>query len=101
MSAGEFHRLTRNATADVVAFARCVAQTEFLFDDAGDADALAQYRAAWFDAEILNALALERWDSDGRPVDWSAVWHAEFARAAAQTVAALQAVVALHFKPAK
>ena len=101
MSAGEFHRLTRNATADVVAFAHCVAQTEFLFDDVGDADALAQYRAAWFDAEILNALALERWDSDGRPVDWSAVWHAEFARAAAQTVAALQAVVALHFKPAK
>ena len=101
MSAGEFHRLTRTATADVVAFAHCVAQTEFLFDDVGDADALAQYRAAWFDAEILNALALERWDSDGRPVDWSAVWHAEFARAAAQTVAALQAVVALHFKPAK
>ena len=101
MSAGEFHRLTRNATADVVAFARCVAQTEFLFDDAGDADALAQYRAAWFDAEILNALALERWDEAGRPADWSAVWRADFAHDAAQTVAALQAVVTLHFKPAK
>lgn len=101
MSAGEFDLLALKATADVVAFARFVAKTEFLFDNASDADALVQYRAAWFDAEILNALALERWDSAGRPADWGAVWRADFAHHAAQTVAALQAVVALHFKPAK
>lgn len=85
MSAGEFDRLALKATADVVAFARFVAKTEFLFDNASDAD----------------ALALERWDSAGRPADWGAVWRADFAHHAAQTVAALQAVVALHFKPAK
>lgn len=97
----DFDRLALSATADVVAFARFVAQTEFLLDGASDADALARYRAAWFDAEILNALALERWDGEGRPADWGAVWRADFARAATQTVAALQAVVALHFNPAK
>lgn len=101
MSIPDFDRWSLNATADVVAFARFVAQTEFLFDGASDADALAQYRAAWLDAEILNALALERWDEAGRPADWSAVWRADFAHDAAQTVAALQAVVTLHFNPAK
>lgn len=100
MSAGDFDRLALNATADVVAFARFVAHTEFLFDGA-DPDALAHYQAAWFDAEILNALALERWDAAGRPTDWHAPWSADFQHDAAQAVAALQAVVALHFKAAK
>lgn len=101
MSAGDFDRLALNATADVVAFARFVAQTEFLFDGAADSDALAQYQAAWFDAEITNALALERWDAEGRPAAWDACWRADFQNDAAQALAALQAVVAHHFNPAK
>ncbi|VVD60510.1 hypothetical protein PTE30175_00075 [Pandoraea terrae] len=34
----------------------------------------AQYRDAWFELEIVNALALEAWDSDGRPRDWDDQW---------------------------
>lgn len=100
MSVADIDRLALNATVDVVAFARFVAQTEFLCDGA-DPDALARYQAAWFEAEILNALALERWDAAGRPADWEAPWTADLQHDAAQAVAALQAVVALHFKPAK
>lgn len=101
MSADDFDRLARNAAADVVAFARFVAQTEFLFEGAADAHALARYQAAWFDAEITNALALERWDAEGRPTAWDGPWRADFQHDAAQAVAALQAVVALYFSPAK
>lgn len=86
-----FEQLARDATADVVAFARFVGQSEFLFADAADEPARQRYADAWFDAEILNALALERWESEGRPARWDATWRGAFQHDAAQAVEALRA----------
>ena len=90
----EFDELARAATADVVAFARFVNQAEFLWAGADDAHARERYAAAWFDAEIINALALERWDGEGRPAVWDAIWHSAFQQDAAQAVAGMRAAAA-------
>ncbi len=91
MPAGEFDALACHAAAGVVAFARFVDASEFLFARAYDAQARERYAEAWFDAEIINALALERWESEGRPAAWDGTWRAAFQQDAAQAVEAMRA----------
>lgn len=100
MPAGDFDALARDATAGVVAFARFVEQSEFLFARADDVEARERYADAWFDAEIINALALDRWESEGRPADWDGSWRAAFQQDAAQAVEAMRAA-ALYFSAEK
>lgn len=90
----DFDALASGAAADVVAFARFIEQAQALLAEAADAGARESYAGAWFDAEILNALALERWESEGRPADWQAPWRADFQHDAAQAVAALREAAA-------
>lgn len=99
MRAWDFDQLALNASADMKAFAHFVGQSEFLFADAAQAHERERYAQAWFDAEIINALALERWEAAGRPAGWDATWRAEFQQDAAQAVAALQA--AAHYLSAE
>lgn len=99
ISRREFEQLALGATADVAAYAHFIAQSEFLLADAADADARERYAHAWFDAEILNALALERWDGEGRPVEWDAPWREDFQQDAMQAVAALRAAAVLLLQP--
>jgi hypothetical protein len=94
MRARDFDALARGAAADVAAFARFIEQGQALLAEAAEAGARESYASVWFDAEILNALALERWESEGRPTDWQAPWRADFQRDAAQAVAALREAAA-------
>ncbi|MNV80160.1 hypothetical protein D3C71_1737490 [compost metagenome] len=90
----DFDALARAATADVVAFAHFVDQSEFLCARTDDAAARERYAEAWFDAEIINALALDRWDAEGRPAVWDATWRSAFQPDAAQAVAGMRAAAA-------
>lgn len=61
MNRHEFDNLALTATDDVVAFAKFVQRTEFLFAGSSDADSLKCYQGAWFEVEIVNAAALAAW----------------------------------------
>lgn len=78
-----FERRADQATENCLSFAKFVAEAEFLSDDPC-------YRAAWFDAEMVNALALAEWEDQGRPDDWADEWQRAFKADAVEVTRALR-----------
>jgi hypothetical protein len=39
---------------------------------------LTAYQACWFELEILNALALDEWETDGKPGVWLVSWNRRY-----------------------
>lgn len=66
---------------DVVSFAKFVSYAEDLtqlrelFEDE---KSIEHYRQTWFELEIVNALALSEWESEGRPADWQSRWESDY-----------------------
>ncbi len=86
----EFDTLAAVATDSIFAFAEFTKRTEHLFSDAQNTEALQAYRDAWFELEIVNATALDEWESAGRPSEWSEKWNGKFFKDAADTVGLLR-----------
>ena len=82
----DFEALAAHATDSVFAFADFTKQTEHLFADSSDEMALQAYRRVWFELEIVNAAALDEWETDGRPGSWDSKWKELFLKDADETV---------------
>lgn len=91
MTYSDLERLAAHAVDNVFAFADFTRRTEHLFDDSPDASALQAYRRAWFELEIVNATALDEWETDGRPGTWDAKWNERFLKDAEETVGMVKA----------
>jgi hypothetical protein len=87
----EFETLAAHAVDSVFAFADFTKRTEHLFDQYPDAQALQAYRGAWFEVEIVNATALDEWETDGRPGTWDIKWKERFLKDAEETVGLVRA----------
>lgn len=55
---------------------------------------LARYREVWFNLEIINALALDDWDSSGRPDNWVCQWNERYRHDAKEVIAELRVLLA-------
>jgi hypothetical protein len=83
------------AEKDLYAFARFVAKTEALLDASGiDPELIARYNQAWFDLEIVNASALDAWESEGRPAEWIEQWQKTYQDEARSVLADYSSTVA-------
>lgn len=55
---------------------------------------LARYRGIWFDLEVINALALDDWESSGMPENWISQWDERYKRDAQEVIAELRVLLA-------
>ena len=53
---------------------------------------LVRYRKIWFDLEVINALALDDWESAGKPENWLLQWQDKYKNDAQEVIAELRAV---------
>lgn len=91
MKQSDFEILAAQAVDSVFAFADFTKRIEHLFDDSANAAALQAYRSAWFELEIVNATALDEWETDGRPKTWDTKWNELFMKDAMETVGMVRA----------
>ncbi|WP_093060169.1 hypothetical protein [Variovorax sp. YR634] len=90
MNRREFEALSLEATKDVFAFAKFAQQSEDAFLSSTNAGALRRYQNAWLEVEIINAVALEAWEADGRPVSWDDRWREFYQASATEAVKVLR-----------
>ncbi|MCI2290158.1 hypothetical protein M8R90_08940 [Enterobacter hormaechei] len=70
-----------NSLGDIASFARFVSyaedlsQLEELFENNKDKEV---YEQIWFELEIINALALSQWETEGYPSDWKKQWESGY-----------------------
>ncbi|MEM5370066.1 hypothetical protein V4C53_29065 [Paraburkholderia azotifigens] len=84
------------AAEDHFKYARFVQNAEMLNDDTDaipDGEQLSAYQACWFELEIVNALALDEWESDGRPADWATTWTERYKKDAEDLITNLCAIL--------
>ncbi|QFZ86236.1 hypothetical protein GFK26_27460 [Variovorax paradoxus] len=91
MNRREFDALALKATDDVFAFAQFAQQSEDAFVGSTDAVGLERYQRAWLEVEIVNAVALEDWENEGRPASWDDTWRELYQPSAAEAVVVLKA----------
>lgn len=61
----------------------------------GTADVnLARYREIWFDLEIINALALDHWESSGMAENWISQWDDRYKHDVQVVIAELRVLLA-------
>lgn len=93
---GDLVMRSERALIDHLHFARYVQYTEQIGEvrkgTLSVANAL-RYQDAWFQMEIVNALALDAWGSDGSPSDWEAKWCASYRSDAQEVVSQFVVVV--------
>lgn len=71
----------RNSLNDIATFAKFVSYAEDLsqlnelFQDKQSRECFDQL---WFELEIINALALSQWETEGCPSDWSYQWESNY-----------------------
>lgn len=87
----DFEALAAHAIESVFAFAEFTKRAEHLFDQTSDTEALEEYRSAWLELEIVNATALDEWETDGRPETWDIKWKKRFLKDAEETVCLVRA----------
>jgi len=81
-----------NSLSDIASFARFVNYSEKLFqlDELFESvEDKKNYEQTWFELEIINALALSQWETEGRPTDWSNQWNLTYKRDAADVMSKL------------
>lgn len=91
MNQSEFFNEADVALKNHLSFARFVSRTEFLFDTPAYAD-------AWFEAEIVNAVALGDWENQGSPADWNDTWSKVFMNDATEVISLLKIAVKAAFE---
>jgi hypothetical protein len=75
----DFRKEALSAIDSLLTFSSFVARSEFLFDDSDLSDRLiTNYRRAWLETEIVNAIALDEWETDGKPSDWGVKWDQKY-----------------------
>ena len=74
------------ALESVFAFAEFVERTESLFDSHENGDFVRRYNDAWFELEMVNAVALADWEDDGRPAHWDDKWEKKYKMDASEVV---------------
>jgi hypothetical protein len=86
------------ADKDHIEFSKFVRDAEIFCQnsrgDAGVDEDLVQYRKIWFDLEVINALALDDWESSGMPENWNAQWDEMYRRDAQEVIAELRTLLA-------
>lgn len=92
MNKVEFFNKADEATENHLTFARFISEAEHLFDTPSYAD-------AWFEAEIVNAVALGDWENEGSPTDWSDKWKKEFMHDATETINVLKGAAEAAYEP--
>jgi len=55
---------------------------------------LARYREIWLDLEVINALALDDWESSGMPDNWTSQWDETYKHDAQEVMAELRVLLA-------
>jgi hypothetical protein len=87
MNSNTFQQQALAALDSVFAFADFTKRSESFFDEASDDSGFVrQYKIAWFELEIINSVALEDWESDGRPRSWNEKWNEKYKREAADAI---------------
>ena len=79
-----------------ISFAKFVNDAEMFCENKKDGVAdknLERYRKIWFDLEIINALALDDWDSAGRPENWLSQWEAKYRSNAQEVISELRSLL--------
>ena len=82
----------KTATENHLVYAQFVCDTEVLCVDADaipDEEQLSIYQTYWFELEKVNALALDEWESTGKPADWVAAWKERYKEEVEELVARL------------
>lgn len=94
MNLNTFRQQALAALESIFAFAEFTKHSESLFEDEkGDSEFVQRYKEAWFELEIVNSVALEEWESDGRPKAWAEKWNDKYREEAAEVVHQLLQVV--------
>ncbi|MEN8513229.1 hypothetical protein [Burkholderia sp. RS02] len=94
MNAEDLVERAQTAAKDHLKYARFVQDAEiFQADAVQDEKWKSAYRACWFELEIVNALALDDWESSGKPDDWSATWNERYKKDAEELIANLCAIL--------
>jgi hypothetical protein len=94
MKAEDVVERARTAARDHLDYALFVRDSEVFQDDAvQDEKRESAYRACWFELEIVNALALDEWEFDGKPNDWAATWNERYKRDAEELIFNLCAIL--------
>lgn len=92
----KFREMALSAFGDLLAFADFTRRSEVILDDGGfDQELVQRYKKAWFEMEIVNSVALEEWESDGRPPEWNEKWSAKYRPDAEETIRELLKVLDL------
>lgn len=96
MDSMKFREMALSAFSDIYSFAEFTGRSEELMSGGEiDPELLESYNKAWFEMEIVNALALDEWESDGRPHEWSEKWGVKYRADAEETVKDLLKVLNL------
>ena len=94
MDLNTFSSQALSALENIFSFSEFTKRAELLFDhEKIDSEFIKHYKAAWFELEIVNSVALEEWESDGRPKNWIEKWEGKYKAEAADVVRQLINVV--------
>lgn len=93
LTASELIELAREAPQDLKCWSSFVAQTEFMWQHSTLVTDCEEWQAAWFEMEIVNALALAEWEEEGSPRNWSHRWSEGYEQDARALVPELVALI--------
>jgi hypothetical protein len=84
------------ASENLFSFAEFTKNAEYFFDDNKlHPEFISLYKEKWFELEIVNAVALEDWESEGRPKDWKEKWDVKYKKDASDVIQEIVKVVRL------
>lgn len=81
-----------NSLGDIASFARFVnyaedlSQIDELFESIENKE---NYEQLWLELEIINALALSQWETEGRPLEWKTQWESCYKQDASNVMSEL------------
>lgn len=93
----DFLRQVNLADKNHISFAKFVSDAEIFCKNEKDGiidENLTRYRKIWFDLEVINALALDEWESAGRPENWLPQWEAKYKNDVQEVITELRALLA-------
>ena len=93
LNKNDFLRQVDLASESHIVFAKFVRDAEVFCEDGRNGvvdENLAQYRKIWFDLEVINALALDDWESEGKPANWLLQWEEKYKNDAQEVIAELR-----------
>lgn len=92
MDVTELLELAKSAADDHIKYACFIKESEVLQGSASifaNEEKQAEYQTCWFELEIVNALALDGWESEGKPTNWLDTWNERYKDDAKELIAKL------------